>query len=378
MKRALKNCDKFLLFLTIVFSLYGLFNLVTASSREAVTHINGSMFYYFFRHFIILFVGFIGGLIVLNTPFKKYPKFLPLLFIVVLALNIWLVLNGSSTRGANNWIPLGFFNLQPSEIAKPVVIVCLAFLFDKFSDSLQNVKTKHGDRIWTIIIVGVLLPAVVFLQKDLGTAVILLTIFVVLFIFSPILFKDKIKTIVVVSIIGVLGIFIMYSIQGYILSRAQLARFDYHDPCKNYATSGYQICNAYIAINKGGLLGVGIGKSSQKYSYIPEPHTDMVFAIIAEENGLVGVTIIFIVYIILLYRILRIARLSSTLKGRYIALGVATYIFMHIFINLGGLFGLIPLTGVPLPFLSYGGSFTLSLIISLMIVQRVHIESVDK
>lgn len=377
MKKSLKKCDKLLLFLTITLSLYGLFNLVTASSREAVTHINQSMFYYFFRHFIILVVGYVGGLIALNMPFKKYSKFLVLLFVIVLGLNTWLVLKGSSTRGANNWIPLGFFNLQPSEIAKPVVIVCLAFLFDKFSDALQNPKIKHGDRIWTIIIVGVLLPAVVFLQKDLGTAIILMTIFIVMFLFSPILLKDKIKTILLVSIIGIVGIFIMYSIQGYILSNAQMARFDYRDPCEKYSTSGYQICNAYIAINKGGLFGVGIGKSSQKYSYIPEPHTDMVFAIIAEENGLLGVTLIFIAYLVLIYRILRIAKLSTTLKGRYIALGVATYIFMHIFINLGGLFGLIPLTGVPLPFLSYGGSFTLSLIISLMIVERVHIESVE-
>ena len=101
----------------------------------------------------------------------------------------------------------------------------------------------------------------------------------------------------------------------------------------------------------------------------------MVFAIIAEENGLIGCTLIFIAYIIIIYRILNIAKIANTTKGRYICLGVATYIFMHIFINLGGLFGLIPLTGVPLPFLSYGGSFTLSLIISLMIVQRVHIET---
>ena len=116
----------------------------------------------------------------------------------------------------------------------------------------------------------------------------------------------------------------------------------------------------------------------QKYSYIPEPHTDMVFSIVSEENGLLGGTIIFIIYIILLYRILRIARLTDSIKNRYICIGVATYIFMHILINLGGLFGLIPLTGVPLPFLSYGGSFTLSLMISLALVQRVFIETKRK
>lgn len=376
MKKTFKKCDKFLLIMIIAFSLYGLFNLVTASSREAVTHINQSMYYYFFRHLIILAIGFVIGLIVLKTPFKKYSKFLPLLFIVVVVLNLWLVLKGSSTRGANNWIQLGFFNLQPSEIAKPVVIVCMAFLFELFESSLQNKKNKHIDKVWIINIVGALLPAVVFLQKDLGTAIILLVIFLILFIFGPMLLKDKFQTILLVSIVGALGIFIMYNIQGYVLSKAQMARFDYHDPCKNYSTTGYQVCNAFIAINNGGVFGVGIGKSTQKYSYIPEPHTDMVFAIISEEYGLIGVTAIFIAYLVLIYRILGIAKKASDTKGRYICLGVATYIFMHIFINLGGLFGLIPLTGVPLPFLSYGGSFTLSLIVSLMIVERVHIESV--
>ena len=220
-----------------------------------------------------------------------------------------------------------------------------------------------------------MIPVVVFLQKDLGTASILFVIFITLFIFSPILFKDKVKTIFLVGIIGMVGLVMMFSIQGYILSKAQMSRFDFYNPCAKYSTSGYQVCNAFIAINKGGIFGVGIGKSTQKYSYIPEPHTDMVFAIFAEEYGLVGVTVIFIAYLVLIYRVLSIGKSAGDTKGRYICLGVATYIFMHIFINLGGLFGLIPLTGVPLPFLSYGGSFTLSLIVSLMIVQRVKIES---
>ena len=131
----------------------------------------------------------------------------------------------------------------------------------------------------------------------------------------------------------------------------------------------------FIAINSGGLTGLGVGKSKQKYSYIPEAHTDSVFSIIVEEYGLLFVTPIFIGYLFILKRILDISTNATTVRGQYLALGVATYIFMHILINLGGLFGIMPLTGVPLPFLSYGGSFALSLIVSLAIVQRVHIET---
>ena len=139
--------------------------------------------------------------------------------------------------------------------------------------------------------------------------------------------------------------------------------------------NGYNICNAFIAINDGGLFGVGIGKSTQKYSYIPEPHTDSAFAIIAEEYGVIGCAFIFIGYTIILWRIIIISSNASTKRGRYMCLGIATYVFAHILVNMGGLFGLMPLTGVPLPFFSYGGSFVISLIAAFAIVQRVNIET---
>ena len=169
---------------------------------------------------------------------------------------------------------------------------------------------------------------------------------------------------------------IIYNVQGYILNDQRISRFkSYLDPCGNYENGGYQVCNSYIAINNGGLFGLGIGKSKQKYSYIPEPHTDSAFAIIAEEYGIYRCVFIFIGYIIVLWRILVISSKSNTLRGRYMCLGIASYIFVHIFVNLGGMLGLIPLTGVPLPFLSYGGSFVMSLIAALAIVQRVCVES---
>ena len=228
-----------------------------------------------------------------------------------------------------------------------------------------------------MIILATSIPLIllVVLQKDLGTAIILAMIFAVMFLTSPILFSDKLKTIFVGGVVLVACLLGYIVIKGNPLTKAQLSRFDYRNPCSHYSTTGYQICNAFIAINKGGTFGLGIGKSTQKYSYIPEPHTDMVFSIISEENGLVGGSLIFLCYIVLIYRILRLARLADSIKNRYLCIGVATYIFMHIAINLGGLFGLIPLTGVPLPFLSYGGSFTLSLLISITLVQRVCIET---
>ena len=374
----IKSMDKLLLIVTIILSIYGLFNIVTASSREAVTNLEKSIFYYFYRHSAALLIGLVASFFIIRIEIRKYSKILPLIFIVTCGLNLWLVLKGSSTRGANNWIPLGFFNLQPSELSKIVVIVCLGFLFEKFYKSLINHKNKHTEQIWTIILIGIAIPIIVFMQKDLGTAVVLMCIFLVMFVTSPISRQEKINSSAILIIFIFIGALLIYSMKGYLLSDAQKARFDFFDPCSKYAESGYQVCNAFIAINHGGAFGVGIGKSTQKYSYIPEPHTDMVFSIISEELGLLRCTLIFIGYIIILYRVFRLSCVASNIRNKFICLGVATFIFMHILINLGGLFGLIPLTGVPLPFLSYGGSFTLTLLISLAFVQRVHIETYNK
>ena len=200
-----------------------------------------------------------------------------------------------------------------------------------------------------------------------------------MFLASPILKKDKFKTIVLLISVLCLGLLVMYIVQGRILNDARKSRLtSFLDPCGKYESGGYQVCNGYIAINDGGMFGLGIGRSKQKYSYIPEPHTDSAFAIIAEEYGIYRTVFIFIGYIIILHRILTIGSKASTIRGRYVCLGVGSLIFAHIFINLGGMFGVIPLTGVPLPFLSYGGSFVLALISSLSIVQRINIETKNK
>ena len=139
--------------------------------------------------------------------------------------------------------------------------------------------------------------------------------------------------------------------------------------------TGSQVCNGYIAINNGGLTGVGLGNSTQKYLYLPEPYTDFIYAIIVEELGVIVGIIILLLYMVLLYRILMIGRKSFTTRGALICYGVAGYIFIHIAVNLTGMFGLFILTGVPLPFMSYGGSFTWSLLGALTLVQRVNIEN---
>ena len=378
MKKAIRtfsDMDKVLFFTTLVLIIFGSLNIVTASSREAVVNADANMFYYFFKHIIILIISLVAFLIVIKIPTKNYKKWLPLIYIVVFGMNLFLILKGVATRGANNWIDLGFMKIQPSELAKPTLIISLSLMFQMYFKKLKDVKEKHDIIIWKIIGFALIFPILVFLQKDLGTAIILFGIFVVLFVFSPISRSEKIKaSLISIGILAMLLV-VRLSISGYILSDAQTSRLNnFFNPCSKYEDAGYQVCNAFIAINNGGLTGVGLGKSTQKYSYIPEPHTDMVFAIIAEENGVLVCGLIFIAYLIIIYRVLKLSIKTKRLSHKYICIGVATYFFLHILINLGGLFGIIPLTGVPLPFLSYGGSFTLSLIMTMAVIQRIHIE----
>ncbi len=369
------DMDKVLFFTTLILIIFGTLNIVTASSREAVVNAEANLFYYFFKHIIILIISFISFLIVLNIDTKEYKNLMPIIYVIVFAMNLFLILKGVTTRGANNWIDLKVIKIQPSELAKPTLILTMSLLFEKYYRKLRDVREKHDLIIWQIIGFALIFPILVFLQKDLGTAIILFGIFLVLFLFSPISNKEKLKSsLISIVILGILLI-VRMSISGYILSDTQESRLkNFFNPCSKYEGTGYQVCNAFIAINNGGLTGVGLGKSTQKYSYIPEPHTDMVFAIIAEENGVIICSFIFLAYLVIIYRILKLSMKTKSLKNRYICLGAATYIFLHILINLGGLFGIIPLTGVPLPFLSYGGSFTLSLITTLAVIQKIHIE----
>lgn len=370
-----KNLDKTLLFFSSALFIFGLLNIVTASSRAAVVNYDVSIYYYFYRQLLFILVGLVLSFIIIKTDTKYYKVIIPFLFIVAIFLNLW-ALTYDELSGSRNWIDLKVIKIQPSEISKPIIIALLALLFEKYYRKLRTVNIKHFGMIAFIIGVSLIIPVIIVVQKDFGTLLIVLFIICMMLLFSPILKKDKFKMFLGLLGLGLVGVFVLYQVQGYILNDKRIERFtSYLDPCGNYENGGYQVCNSIIAVNNGGFWGLGIGKSKQKYSYIPEPHTDSAFAIIAEEYGIWRCVFIFIAYIIVLYRISVISSRASTLRGRYICLGVCCYIFAHIFINLGGMLGLIPLTGVPLPFLSYGGSFVLSLLAALAMVQRVNIES---
>lgn len=379
-KRLLRDMDKPLLVVTVLLIIIGTLSIVSASANESISRYgNTSVYYYFYRHAFMIAVGLVGTFIIHRLPTRYYRIIAPILWLIVSGLLIGLFIYGSVHRGALNWIPIMGIKVQPSEFSKPVIILMLALLFEKMSRKTNS--ENFIPWVYTIswIIIGVIIPVVIFFQDDLGTASIIMLISGFMYMAGPLPKHERNKHLLVLLVGAVLAVSAYGIGKGKIFSTEQTERLtQFYNPCSHYDDSGYQICNCFIAINDGGITGLGIGKSKQKYSYIPEAYTDSIFAIIVEEEGLIMGLFILALFATLVCRIINISRKASTIRGRYIAFGVAIYFMAHMVFNLGGLLGILPLTGVPLPLISYGGSFTISFLASIALVQRVNIETCNQ
>ena len=369
MKKIIKYIDKPLLIVSVLLFIIGLIMVFSASNVTAYMSHEVSPYNYFIKQAVFLLVGTIMALIMIKFTTKAYGMFSWGLLIIIIISLLALLIIGQAKNRALSWYDLGPISIQPSEFAKIITIVWLARYYEK------NKKMKSYTKSLFPLGICFLITLLIFLQPDLGTAIIYIVIVGVIFLASPVIKEIKVKTIfALLGLIVFAGIALLGSGKSVLLER-QLERFDFSNPCDKLLTSGNQVCNCYIAINNGGLTGVGLGNSTQKYLYLPEPYTDFIFAIIVEELGIISGIGIILMYMFLLYRILKIGRDSPTNRGALLCYGIAVYIFLHIAINLLGIFGLMPMTGVPLPFMSYGGSFTICLIAALTIVQRVSVEN---
>ena len=371
MKKILSKLDKPLLIITIIFFIFGLIMILSASSMESYMRYNYSPYHYFVRQAIFLGIGLITFFFAIIFPTKNYKKLdKVLLGIIILAL-VGLIFYGHVANQAVSWYKIGPFAIQPSEFAKIIIIIYLAVYYSKNKDKLDNQWNIIKPMIFVVII-----AVLVALQPDMGTAVIIGLIALAMFYAAPM--EKKSRSIFNKIFIGgiLLVVLILVVAGGKFLQSYQLDRFNYFNPCDRYQEkTGYQLCNSFIAFKNGGIKGQGLGGSTQKYLYLPESYTDFICPIIVEEWGLIVGIIIILIYMFVLFRIIQIARRASNLKNSLICYGVFVYLLLHIMINLLGVTGVIPLTGVPLPFLSYGGSYTICLMIALGLVQRVSIET---
>lgn len=369
MKRT--KLDKTLLFIMIVFSVFGLIMVLSASSMSSYMRYHNTIYNYFIKQGIFMIVGLISFLIALYFPTKLFKKIsFPVTLLLMLSL-VGLLVYGEHYATARSWYYVGPFSIQPSEIIKVFIILYLANYYDVNKNNLDNQ--------WVLIkpiIPCVIIFFLIAMQPDFGTAFIILLIVLAIFYAIPIKNSSSRKMITRLLLISVLSIFV-YAILtgGSFLRDYQLQRFNFLNPCDRYQEeSGYQLCNSLIAFKNGGLFGKGIGESTQKYMYLPEAHTDFIFPIIVEEWGLLVGIIIIVLYAYMIYIIMKISKRANNLGNSILAFGIGIYFLSHIIINLIGVMGLGPLTGVPLPFLSYGGSYTITIFFAMGLLQRVHYE----
>jgi len=354
--------DFLLLFLTALLVGFGLLMVLSSSSIYALTsfvshgcsYCNGDELYFVKRQIIFLLLGIFGMLITMNIPFSFYKRhFLGIAIISLLSVFLVLIPGiGIKINGARSWFNLGIANLQPAEFAKMGLILYLAAIISKKGDGIR--KLKSG--LMPPLVITGLFFLLIAVEPDLGSAAILLGVALVMLICGG----ARIGHLLLIGVPSVsLALFAYITTKQHATNRIN----SYFDPWSDPLYTGYNIIQSWIAIAHGGISGTGFGRSIQKYLYLPEAHTDFIFSIISEELGFIGASLFLLVYLLYLLRGIHICLRVKDTFASLVGMGVISMIGLQAMINIGGVTGLIPMTGVPLPFISYGGS---SLLVCLL------------
>jgi len=336
----------FLPFLAV--SILGLLNLFV---------LNQTLFYYQLAFFIISVILYLFFTFLTYRVYKKFSSFAYILNILLLLL---VFVSGEITRGSTRWISLGNINIQPSEFIKLTLILVLSSLF-----SMKINKYITPKNIFYSLLVFIPAFLLVFLQPDLGTSLVLVAIFIILTFYSGVKIKYVFTILLLLSIAS--GP-VWANLKDYQKDRV----ISFINPSLDPLGAGYNAIQAQIAIGSGGVKGKGLGAGTQsRLGFLPENNTDFAFAAYSEEWGTLGSLLLVIFYFVIMFSQLLLLKSTKDYFSKYVILGVTIVFFVHVFINIGMNLGLVPVTGIPLPFFSYGGSSFLALSIMLGIVNSV-------
>jgi cell division protein FtsW len=355
------EADKSLLAALGVLLIFGLVMLFSASSVVSYARF-GNTYHYFLRQLWGLGAGLVFFWLAFKIDYHQWKKFAGffLLFSIVLLLLVFIPGLRAEYGTARSWINVFGFSFQPSELVKISFLIYLATWLEAKKDGLNSLTRGV---LPFLIILGVI-SGLMLAQPDLGT------LFIIAFSSLVVFFSGggKVTHIVMAGLLAVLALFVMLSLK----SSYQNDRFKcLQDP--NYSVLGhcYQVNQSMIAVGSGGLFGRGLGESRQKFLYLPEVWGDAIFPIIAEETGFIFSALLILLYLFLFYRGLLIARAAPDIYGSTLAIGIVVWLALQTFLNIGGMINLIPMTGVPLPFISAGGSATLSSLLAMGILANI-------
>lgn len=341
-----KSIDRPLLIAIFILLSIGL--LMIASAGVFYGRVRFGDSYYFFKQQLLgLSVGLVFLYVFQRVHYLTWKRFVVPIFFVALGLLILVFIPGFGTTvyGAARWVAIGPISFQPSEVMKLSIILYLASWLS------SRGKTRVADFFEGLVPFFVILSVVGFLiikQPDTGTLGLIFLISLSIFFASG----ANILHIISLFFIALTALGILIKIAPYRLQRFLVFVNPDHDP----QGFGYQITQALVAIGSGGIFGAGLGQSRQKFNYLPEPVTDSIFAILGEELGLLGTVTIVLLFLFIAWRGFLIARFAPDEFGKLVAVGIVAWIVLQAFINMSAISGLIPLTGIPLPFISYGGT----------------------
>ncbi|MBO1510562.1 FtsW/RodA/SpoVE family cell cycle protein [Metabacillus bambusae] len=369
-KKILKSYDYSLILAVVLLCAFGLVMVYSSSMITAVARYEVEADYFFQRQKLALIAGSLAFIVMMIFPYRAFLTSGMLKLIVFGSIGLLgsLFFIGHVAGNAQSWIKLGGMNLQPGEFVKLSVIIYLAAVYDK----KQSYIDEFGRGVLPPLIFTGIICFFVIIQPDFGTAFIIGMIAICMILCSGMAIKSIGKLISLVFLFGILLSPVIMFKADQIFSEERLSRFTgFADPFANEGGAGYQLVNSFYAIGSGGLTGLGLGQSVQKYGYLPESHTDFIMAVIAEELGIFGVMFVLILLSFIVLKGFSVARKCQDPFGTLLAVGISSMIAIQAMINLGGLTGLIPITGVPLPFISYGGSSILLLLISMGLLVNV-------
>ncbi len=361
-KEFLQGIDPVILISFGLLILFGLVILQTASSVVSFLEYKDP-YHYFLQQLI---KGVIPGIILFilfaKTPYQWLRKVTFIGFLIILCINCLVFIPSFATtvNGATRWIQIGGFSFQPSELLKLALLLYLAMLLAKFKKSINIPSTLF----FVLGVIGLSVGIVVTGQSNLSTGILLTGISGGMLFQSPL----KLRYLGVLALVGIVGAILFIRLEPYRWERAVIYMQGQE---QDKTDKGYQIDQSLIAVGSGGLMGVGWSQSRQKFLYLPEAKTDSIFAIFGEEAGLIGIIILLSIFTV---TILRIIWLSANIKddfARYILIGAATWLSLQIFFNIGATIKLIPVTGVTLPFISYGSTSILILCVLFGIIANI-------
>ncbi len=355
-----KKHDKLLLIAVIIIAIFGIVMIYSASYIWA-TYKYGDAFKYVKAQSAFFIIGLVLIYVISKIDINILHKKANLILLICFILLVLVLIPGIGTirNGSRSWFGIGGLGIQPSEFAKLGQIIYVA----KYLTSNQRLVKDIKKGVLPILLVIGVFFLLVMLEPDFGTAVVIVLTLVVMIFVSGV----KLSFFVSIGICGLVGIVILVIIAPYRMERI----ISFLNPWVDPLGSGYQIIQSLYAIGPGGLLGQGFLQSRQKQFYLPEPQTDFIFSIISEEFGFLGILIVSFFLIFIFYRIIKIALRQNDLFKKHLAFGLGFGIIIQSILNIAVVIGLIPVTGVTLPFLSYGGSSLLVSMVSIGIILNI-------